>query len=55
MAMRLANEVISDPEDADVRLLCKALNQFDLCPRNVTTIQDLMELSNQLMEVTCFD
>jgi len=49
--MKLANEILSDPEDADVRLLCKALNQLKLCARNVNIIRDLMELSNQVMEV----
>lgn len=49
--MKVANEILSDPEDPEVKLFCKALNQLTICPRNMTTLQDLMELTNQMIEV----
>jgi len=51
LAMRLTNEILSDPEDADVKLFCKVLNQLNLCRKNVNTIRDLTELAKQLLEV----
>ena len=52
--MRLTNEILSDPEDADVKLFCKVLNQLNLCRKNVNTIRDLTELAKQLLEVFFF-
>ncbi|XP_057304839.1 condensin complex subunit 3-like isoform X2 [Hydractinia symbiolongicarpus] len=50
VAIKLANEILSDPEDADIKLLCKTLNQLHICVRNTTVIQDLMELNMQMLE-----
>lgn len=50
IALKLSNEILTDPEDPDVKIFCKALNLLSICPENIPVIQDLQELSCQMMK-----
>jgi len=51
LAIKICNEILSDPDDLDIaKIYCKALTQLHVCANNIIAIQDLQELSSQLME-----
>ena len=49
IACKISNQILSDAEDPDIKLFCKALNQLTICPKNVIAISDLIELSLQMI------
>jgi len=50
LATKIANEILSDPEDPDLKVLCKTMNQLCVCPQNKTAINDLIDLSRQMLD-----
>jgi len=51
IAMKLCNEILTNTNDAAyVKLLSRALTQLTICPRNVTVLTDLIDLSSQMID-----
>lgn len=52
IAMKICNEILTNTSDVSyVKLLTRALTQLTICPRNITGVRDLIELSSQIMDV----
>ena len=51
MGVRVANEILSNAENADLRTLCKVLPMLEISPDNDMLIKDLSILCDKILEV----
>lgn len=51
LAMKVANEILSDPEAVGVRVMCKVLTMMDLSGSDQSVVKDMKVLCNQMIQV----
>ena len=53
MAVKVANEILSESDNIDLRMLCKTLSLLEISPGNEMVVKDLSILCNRILEVSC--
>nr|XP_047138807.1 condensin complex subunit 3 isoform X3 [Hydra vulgaris] len=53
IAVKIANEILSDPDSTNIKMFCKVLNHLNICPRNKSVISDLIMLTSKIQKVLC--
>eukprot|EP00795_Rhopilema_esculentum_P012294 gene12295-2941_t len=50
MAVKVANEILSESDNIDLRMLCKTLSLLEISPGNEMVVKDLSILCNRILE-----
>ncbi len=54
IAVKVCNEILSDPNTFKVRTLAKILNMLELTPSNTSNLKDLKVLGERMLKVGTF-